>query len=212
MATRRTSSSSAKAIKKLPWPKALLGGGELSIREVYRTGKLIVEKVRAGQGYHEGTSVDQLATLLGSSRATLYRAVKAYEVINKYELQDRLVELQPTLLYNLERLPANRRKRFLEKALKEGWSKREIMRQISDLMEKAVGSDWRSQRKRTTLLFSPKSGPRTPPPVDALKRAAERLSEAPPKKNTLTAAQLAQAKKSMQAIQRQLKKWEKALT
>ncbi len=208
----RTSTTEAKAIKKLAWPKALLAGGELSIRDVYRTGRLIVEKVRAGQGYHEGTSVDQLAKLLGSSRATLYRAVKAYEVINKYELQDRLDEVQPTLLYNLERLPANRRKKFLEKALSEEWSKREIMRQIAALMEKVVGDDWQSQRKRTSLLFSPKAGSKSSPQLTALQRAADRLAEQPPKKKELTSTQLAQARKNVQTIQRHLKKWQKALS
>ena len=136
----------ATALKRLRWPKSLTDRSELSVSDTYRVGKLIVNKVRAGQGRAEGTSVRDLAKLLGSSPATLYRTVRAYQMIEKYDLQNKLDKVPATLLYNLERLPSGRRRRFLARALKLEWSKREIVRQVITVLEDAHGEDWKTQR------------------------------------------------------------------
>ncbi|MEN9579579.1 MAG: hypothetical protein RJA70_2588 [Pseudomonadota bacterium] len=127
------------------------------MKDIYHTGKLIVENVRAGQGYFEGTSVRELAKLIDSSTSTLYRAVKAFEVVNRYKLHTQLDKLQPTLLYNLERLPESQRKKVVNQSVKEGWSKREVIRQTAQLLEGALGEEWPLQRVRTKVLSPPRA-------------------------------------------------------
>ena len=130
----------AAAIRRLRWPKALLENYELTNRDHYRVGKLIVKNVRPGPG-REGVSVRELADVLNISHPTLYRAVKAYQMVEKYGLQGQLDKVPATLLYNVDRLPSDRRRRFLSRALKLEWSKREIERQVSVVLEKTGGRD-----------------------------------------------------------------------
>lgn len=181
---------------QLPWPAALRSGRPLSVREAYRTGHLISERVRAGYGRFDGPSVRDVAEMLGSSPATLYRAVKVYDVVNKYELKKSLSDLSPTLLHNLERVPSKQRKRFLQRALKEQWSKREIIRRITG--EKLGDSSRLRPKSRKTVLT-------------ALRNISKLPLDAPVDKRELTMVQVWHAQRSIRAIRRQLRKWESQL-
>ncbi len=188
----------SQTLSRLAWPSALKTGRPLTVREAYKTGQLISEKVRAGHGRFEGPSVRDLAQLLNSSSATLYRAVKVYEVVTKYDLKERLDELSPTLLHNVERLPGPKRKQFLQRAMNEGWSKREIVRRVTG----APATDTRARNSRrakeATLLGT-------------LRRLSKLPLDAPFDKRELTGVQVWHAQRSIRAIRRHLKKWESTL-
>ncbi len=110
-----------------------------------------------------------------------------------YKLEKKLDEIQPTLLHNISRLPEKQRKKFLDQALKEGWTKREIVSRVVD----ALPDGGRGKRDPTFL--------------SALRRASKLPIDAKVAGRKLTGDEKKEARTLLKELNKRLAKIEKSL-
>lgn len=190
---RRPLSATAAEIRKLPWPPAILKGEPLSIRDAYKAGSIISTRLRVGSGKFSSVTMMQIAQALGASKATLHRTVQVFQMAKTYKLEKRLDEIQPTLLHNISRLPEKQRKKFLQQALKEKWTKREIVNRVVE----ALPEGGRGRRDPTFL--------------SALRRASKLQIDARVSSRDLSSDEKKEAKALLKDLNKRLSKIEKAL-
>jgi hypothetical protein len=126
---------SPQQLRKLPWPPALLGQRPLTAREAYGVGKLIVDRAWQGRfdrGHQrKHWSVRRLHDTLGvGSPARFTRCVQVYEMVNELKLGAALDSLAVSTLFLVAGLDKAVRKKIAQRALKEGWSKGRLEREI----------------------------------------------------------------------------------
>ena len=115
-------------VRALGWPRTLLDGQALTAKEAYEVGKLIVNRLQGGAALHAQTrrdwSLRSIASALNvSSTATLGRCVQVYWVCEELGIASRLEQIPPHLLITAARLPVKQQLAFINKGVKEGWTR-----------------------------------------------------------------------------------------
>lgn len=190
----------AAQVKKLPWPAALLGQGALTAREAYDVGKLVVERVWHGQfdrGHQRKQwSVRRLHQVLGvGSPARFTRCVQVYQMAGELNLERDLQGVSVSTLFLVAGLDKAVRKKIALRALKEGWSKGRLEKEI----QSSVGPRRMGRPQGPAFLRALTSCAQEP-----LLKDVERL-------NSLDAPTLRLASKQAERLQRDLQRLKVAL-
>lgn len=115
-------------VRSLPWPQTLLAGQPLETKDAYEVGKLIVKQLQGGQALEPQArrewSLRTVARTIGvGSTATLGRCVQVYWVCENLGITSRIGEIPPHLLITAARLPAKQQLTFINRGIKEGWTR-----------------------------------------------------------------------------------------
>jgi hypothetical protein len=135
----------AGQLKKLPWPKALLGKQPLSVDDCYQIGQIIVEKVQQGEQLQrrarKAWSMRRLQKELGvGSAAAFTRSVQVFQVAHELGLKRPLRDVSASTLFLMAGLPKEGRAKIARRAIKERWSKRRIEAELGvELAGRRVG-------------------------------------------------------------------------
>lgn len=132
-------------VRALGWPRTLLDGQALTAKEAYEVGKLIVNRLQGGAALHAQTrrdwSLRSIASALNvSSTATLGRCVQVYWVCEELGITSRLDEIPPHLLITAARLPVKQQLAFINKGMKEGWTRNTAIAKASEALTSGKGS------------------------------------------------------------------------
>lgn len=115
-------------VRALPWPQTLLAGQPLETKDAYEVGKLIVKQLQGGQALEPQArrewSLRTVARTIGvGSTATLGRCVQVYWVCETLGISSRIGEIPPHLLITAARLPSKQQLTFINRGIKEGWTR-----------------------------------------------------------------------------------------
>jgi hypothetical protein len=115
-------------VRALPWPQTLLAGQPLETKDAYEVGKLIVKQLQGGQALEPQArrewSLRTVARTIGvGSTATLGRCVQVYWVCETLGITSKIGEIPPHLLITAARLPSKQQLTFINRGIKEGWTR-----------------------------------------------------------------------------------------
>ncbi len=138
-------------VRALGWPRTLLDGQALTAKEAYEVGKLIVNRLQGGAALHAQTrrdwSLRSIASALNvSSTATLGRCVQVYWVCEELGITSRLDEIPPHLLITAARLPVKQQLAFINKGMKEAWTRNTAIAKASEALTSGKGSTGSGRR------------------------------------------------------------------
>jgi hypothetical protein len=125
--------------RRLPWPESLFRSGTMDTVDTYEFGRIIVERVQQGIPPRSRTpgywSSRRIAEVLGlSSAATVARATQVYEVVQELGLSKDVKRLSTSLLFMVARLPKNKRRSIVDRALKGRWTRDQIQAKVSEVV------------------------------------------------------------------------------
>lgn len=127
-----------RQVRSINWPSALKQGRALRTREAYRVGELIVNKVQGpdvqrSRARHPWSLRAIASAIEMSSPATLNRCVQIYAIVQYLKLKEKLDDIPAHLLVASVRIPERRRRAFVNKGLKEGWTKHTAVQRAEEI-------------------------------------------------------------------------------
>lgn len=179
-------------VRALPWPQSLLAGQPLETKDAYEVGKIIVKQLQGGQPLEPQArrewSLRTVARTIGvGSTATLGRCVQVYWVCENLGLTAKIGEIPPHLLITAARLPAKQQLAFINKGLKEGWTRNGAIERANEIL----GDDQPRGRKPAAIkASSPKVA------KASKKKASSKVAKAPAAKVPARAASKKVSKKA----------------
>jgi hypothetical protein len=154
-------------------------------------GKIIVKQLQGGQALEPQArrewSLRTVARTIGvGSTATLGRCVQVYWVCENLGLTSKIGEIPPHLLITAARLPAKQQLAFINKGLKEGWTRNSAIERANELLgdeqprgrKPAAAKVAKASKKKASAKVSKASASKAPA------RASKKVSQKASKKKT----------------------------
>lgn len=187
-------------VRALPWPQSLLAGQPLETKDAYEVGKIIVKQLQGGQALEPQArrewSLRTVARTIGvGSTATLGRCVQVYWVCETLGITSKIGEIPPHLLITAARLPSKQQLTFINRGIKEGWTRNRAIEKANEQLgderpsgrkpaaakaskvakaSKASKASKTSKKKVSKAKAAPKAAPKA---AKASKKAAKKAAK-----------------------------------
>lgn len=188
-------------VRALPWPQTLLAGQPLETKDAYEVGKLIVKQLQGGQALEPQArrewSLRTVARTIGvGSTATLGRCVQVYWVCETLGISSRIGEIPPHLLITAARLPSKQQLTFINRGIKEGWTRNGAIEKANEqLGEEKPSGRKPAAAKPVAKPAAAKPAKKAAKKVTAKAKAAPKAVAKPAKKASKKAAKKKASKK-----------------
>lgn len=189
-------------VRALPWPQTLLAGQPLETKDAYEVGKLIVKQLQGGQALEPQArrewSLRTVARTIGvGSTATLGRCVQVYWVCETLGISSRIGEIPPHLLITAARLPSKQQLTFINRGIKEGWTRNGAIEKANEQLgeDKPSGRKPAAAKPAAAKPAAAKSAKKAAKKVTAKAKAAPKAAAKPAKKAAKKAAKKKASKK-----------------
>ncbi len=172
-------------VRALPWPQTLLAGQPLETKDAYEVGKIIVKQLQGGQALEPQArrewSLRTVARTIGvGSTATLGRCVQVYWVCETLGITSKIGEIPPHLLITAARLPSKQQLTFINRGIKEGWTRNGAIEKANEQLGDERPSGRKPAAAKVTKKAAKKAAAKSKPapkPAKAAKKASKKAAK-----------------------------------